>query len=376
MNSIEKYSSVQKWLTLRASTSTTRNGYLSKFRYFLKIAKLNPDELIERWKSVKYDPIAKQKFIDEVGETVQDFYVYVLNRKTLAELTKRNTMMVVKSFFKFYKIPLEVDDPVMKARVTFHNRSITKEEIRKILDISAPREKAFFLMMVETGFRPDTLVKLQYKHIKAEYEQGKIPMKIDLPAQLLKDRVGDRFTFLGEDGYNALKTYLNTLGKLEDTDYIFQPEKKTVKKEPLPPTTFSNYFRKMALKMGIVEKKIKGKPLPIRLYCLRKYFRNNCRLDPSIREFFMGHSLGTDEHYIARDVELYRQMYAKNYETLRIYEKPSLPQIIPPEEFKKMVMEYLKTSEGQELLKEAIMNTIVPSQITKELFMKLFGRGT
>jgi len=99
-------------------------------------------------------------------------------------------------------------------------------------------------------------------------------------------------------------------------------------------------------------------------------------LDPSIREFFMGHSLGTDEHYIARDVELYRQMYAKNYETLRIYEKPSLPQIIPPEEFKKMVMEYLKTSEGQELLKEAIMNTIVPSQITKELFMKLFGRET
>jgi hypothetical protein len=69
-------------------------------------------------------------------------------------------------------------------------------------------------------------------------------------------------------------------------------------------------------------------------------------------------------------------MYAKNYETLRIYEKPSLPQIIPPEEFKKMVMEYLKTSEGQELLKEAIMNTIVPSQITKELFMKLFGRET
>jgi hypothetical protein len=39
-----------------------------------------------------------------------------------------------------------------------------------------------------------------------------------------------------------------------------------------------------------------------------------------------------------------------------------------------MIMEYLKTSEGQELLKEAIMNTIVPSQITKELFMKLFGR--
>jgi integrase len=374
MNDIEQYLSVQKWLTLRASTQTTKNSYISKFRYFLKITKLNPDVLVEEWKKVKYNPIARQKFIDELSETIQDFYCYVLNRKTLAELTKRNTIMVVKSFFKFHKIPLEIDDPAMKATVTFHNRSITKEEIRKILDVSGPREKAFFIMMVETGLRPDTLVKLQYKHIKTEYEQGKIPMKIDLPAQLLKDRVGDRFTFLGEDGYKILKTYLDTLGKLDDEDYIFQPEKKSTKKEPLPPTTFSNYFRKMALKMGIVEKRVKGKPLPVRLYCLRKYFRNNCRLDPSIREFLMGHSLGTDEHYIARDVELYRQMYAKNYETLRIYEKPSLPQIIPPEEFKKMIMEYLKTSEGQELLKEAIMNTIVPSQITKELFMKLFGR--
>jgi hypothetical protein len=142
------------------------------------------------------------------------------------------------------------------------------------------------------------------------------------------------------------------LGKLDDDDYIFQPEKRMKIKKPLPQTTFSNYFRKVALKLGIVEKHVKGKPYPVRLYCLRKYFRNNCRLDPAIREFFMGHSLGTDEHYISRDVEQYRKLYAENYQTLRIYE-PTTP-YLTPEQVKQIVMEFLKTEEGQALINQRI----------------------
>jgi hypothetical protein len=181
-------------------------------------------------------------------------------------------------------------------------------------------------------------------------------MKIELPSQLLKDRVGDRFTFLGEDGYKALKTYLDMVGKLDDEDYIFQPEKRTRVKKPLPQTTFSNYFRKVALKLGIVEKHVKGKPYPVRLYCLRKYFRNNCRLDPAVREFFMGHSLGTDEHYISRDVETYRKLYAENYGSLRIYEPPT--PYLTEEQIRKIVEEYLKTPRGQELISRGVLGFI------------------
>jgi len=345
------YATVEKWLTFRASTVKSKQSIVSRFKYFLNITKLNPDSLLEEWKSVKYDPIAKQRFVDKISEIIENYYEHVL-KSNFAELTKHSLIVAVRSFFKFYKIPLEINSPVMRARVTFHNRFITKQEIRRILDVSPPREKAFFLMMVETGLRPDTLVKLQYKHIKEEYEKGIIPMKIELPSQLLKDRVGDRFTFLGEDGYKALKTYLDMVGKLDDEDYIFQPEKRTKVKKPLPQTTFSNYFRKVALKLGIVEKHVKGKPYPVRLYCLRKYFRNNCRLDPAIREFFMGHSLGTDEHYISRDVEQYRKLYAENYQTLRIYE-PTTP-YLTPEQVKQIVMEFLKTEEGQALINQRI----------------------
>jgi integrase len=323
MNSVAEFKTVEKWLTFRASTPTTKNGYVCKFAYFLKISKINPDELINEWKTVRYDPLKKQKFIDKISEIIEDFYVYLMNRKTLAELTKRNTFMTIKSFMKFYNIPLEFKDPSLKACVTYHNRDIKKEEIRKILDVSKLREKTFFLMMCESGLRPDTMVKLKYKHIKQDFEKAIIPMKIWLPAEVLKDRVGDRFSFVGEDGYNLLKSYLSTLPKLNDDDYLFQPEKHTGKNEPLPPTTFSNYFRKIAIKLGLTEGRVKGKPNPLRLYCLRKYFRNNCKAESSLREFWMGHSLGVDEHYIQRDVELHRRAYAEAYPLLRIYEPTS-----------------------------------------------------
>jgi hypothetical protein len=165
-------------------------------------------------------------------------------------------------------------------------------------------------------------VKLKYKHIKEDYEKGIVPMKIDLPKELLKDRVGDRFSFVGEDSVNLLRLYFASR-KLGDEDYIFQSEKKTTVQKHIPPTSFSNYFRKVALSLGITERKEKGKPYPIRLYCLRKYFRNNCKADSALREFWMGHSLGVDEHYIQRDVELHRKAYAEAYPMLRIYEPTS-----------------------------------------------------
>jgi hypothetical protein len=39
-------------------------------------------------------------------------------------------------------------------------------------------------MMAESGLRPRTLVQLRYKHIKADFEAGRVPMKIEVPAML------------------------------------------------------------------------------------------------------------------------------------------------------------------------------------------------
>ena len=81
-------------------------------------------------------------------------------------------------------------------------------------------------MMAESGMRPDTLCKLQYKHFKQDYENNRIPMKVELPSEILKYKVSDRFTFVGEDGVKILREYLKTFLPLSDEDYVFRPRRK------------------------------------------------------------------------------------------------------------------------------------------------------
>jgi hypothetical protein len=153
---------------------------------------------------------------------------------------------------------------------------------------------------------------------------------IELPSELLKDRVSARWTFIGEDAFKSLKEYLKTRIPLKNEDLIFTPERSDVKREYLAPTTFTNKFGGIALKLGITEREEKGKPRKIRLYCLRKYFNNELRyegFDPAYKEFWMGHET-TQTHYISRDVEKHREIYAKAYTSLRIY-KPEKTELTP-----------------------------------------------
>jgi len=54
--------------------------------------------------------------------------------------------MAVRSFFKYNDLPLGMVS-IAKTWVKYHNRDITKIEIKEILNISSPRERAFFSVM-------------------------------------------------------------------------------------------------------------------------------------------------------------------------------------------------------------------------------------
>ncbi len=369
MKNASEYETIKIWLDRKCSSENSKRSHLRDISYFIRDSGIDPDQIVAEWKRVRFNPIEKEKFLITLNETLEDYLSQIMAKKDLTIGTKLKLWSRVKSFFKTFHIPIEVVEPKINVYTVYHNRTIEKEEIRRILDASELREKAFFLMMLESGLRPDTLVRLKYKHIKEEFEKGIIPMKIVVPAEIVKDKVGDRFTFIGEDGYKYLKEYLSTLGKLSDEDYIFQPSrKKKLKGKPLPAHTFSNYFRRLALKLNITEPSVKGKPYPVRLYCLRKYFRANFKGDESIREFLMGHTLGVDVHYINRDqVERFRQVYAQAYPYIRVYEQTTSfekalmefltsPQYARERQF--YFTQYFQTDEGRRILEQAVSNTI------------------
>jgi len=314
---ISNCDSVKFWLNKACGSNLTKKNYRRLFNNFTKHYNLNPDALIQVWKTVRYDWKKRQEFLDEWSEKIE---VYVYNRlENLTSMSKTVVIASILSFFKHHKIPLEVTNP-KHPYVTYHNRDITREEIKRILQHSSIRNKAFYLTMLESGLRPGTISQLKYRNIKDDFQTRKIPMKIDVPASILKDRVGHRFSFIGKDAFEALKEYLSPRQPLHDDDYVFTKSKRGTS-EPVSPVSVSIIFGRLVIKLGLDKTTEIGKPRSIRMYCLRKYFRNNIRVeDTSYREFWMGHTFGTDEHYLTRNVEKHREVYAEAYPSLRLYQ--------------------------------------------------------
>ncbi|MFH0896810.1 MAG: hypothetical protein V1850_02020 [Candidatus Bathyarchaeota archaeon] len=53
-----------------------------------------------------------------------------------------------------------------------------------------------------------TLVKLQYRHVKKDLEEGRIPVHIHVEAEITKGKYSDYDTFIGTEAVEYLKAYL------------------------------------------------------------------------------------------------------------------------------------------------------------------------
>jgi len=278
-------------------------------------------------------------------------------------------MATLKSFFQFWNIPLSVNLP-KRACVIYHNRDLKREEVRQILTFASPGDRVIWLVMAESGMRAKTAIRLKYWQIKEDFEAKRVPMRIILPSASLKDHVGDRFTFIGEDGFRELNEYLRRRLPLKDDGYVFASEKQgKVNGEQFSVASLSVKFNRLVQKLGLDTSK-GGKPKSVRMHALRKYFRNNMKADSSFIRFWMGHSLGVDAHYITRDIERHRQEYAKGYEFLRIFEPSaiSLTEVLKVVKEKDMEIKMLR--ERLEKL-EAIAKTQIELQEAYERLLKI-----
>lgn len=321
---------VEQWLNNVAESSTTKNQYASRiklFREFAKMHNVDISTLKDQYRIAKYKgEIDKEKFIDSLVDLIDSYKAYLI-QKGYAPTSVYSCLSIVQSFLKKGCRIKDVEVSLPKhVYQKYHNRDITKEEIKKILEHAPIRERTFWLMMYESGLRPRTLVQLKYKHIKEDYEKGVIPMKISLPSEILKDYIGERFCFVGEDSVKLLREYLSLRPTINDEDYIFKEDyvkRKGTKTPYLSPETFSNKFSKLVIKLGLDKPTEKGQPKQLREYCLRKaWFKYLTDVDSTYKNFWFCHT-NVNDHYITRDVEVHRQLYAKAYPKLRIFEPTS-----------------------------------------------------
>ena len=314
------------WLNQVTESPNTKRKYFQDILEFERWVRenygLDVKSLPMKWREAKYSgEVEKEKFLDQLNDVLRDYFAFLKGRH--APLYVKFKMSVVLSFLHAFDVPAK-SFRIRYPYIVYHNRDITKEELRLILDNADVRNRAVFLVLYESGMRPETLSHLKWKHIKNDW--GNIPLKIDLTPDILKCRVSHRWTFIGEDGVKALKTYLASRLPLKDEDYIFVTEKPANKR--FTAQAMSQAFNKLIQKLKLAESRGK-KPKALRLYCLRKAFRKfmASAIDSAYVEFWMGHT-STATHYLSRDVEFHRQLYAKGYENLRLYYKPHVERLI------------------------------------------------
>jgi integrase len=307
----DRIDAIQTWLDnvsfSHSKSIYTEREYRTHFNRFCQFIGKTPQQVL-----LEYEKSADREFKRQYAAYLRAFISH-LSKEGYTDNTIKTIVTAVKSFFKYNDLPLG-HVPQGKSRVVFHNRDITKEEIVKILNISRPRDRAFFCMMAQTGLRPHTLCQLRLKHIQPDFDNNVIPCKVDVPEEVTKGKYMDSFTFMGPESVKALRDYLRMRPPLDSESYLFTMHGKEERVDAQDVShRFHDAVKKLHRKDELEYKqKERGKAGTVRLYNLRKFFRKQAgQAGSDFVNFWMSHtsSLGVDLHYFSRDPEHHRGIY-------------------------------------------------------------------
>lgn len=317
---------VEDWLNTvsrsHSNSVNTKINYRRQFQEFLDYINATPSEIM-----TDYDVMDEKAFKRKYTPLINSF-VNLKVQEHYSPSSQLNYLSAVKSFFKYNSLPLSYT-PSVNPFVIFHNRDIQKEEIEEIIKNSQPREKAFYSLMVQSGLRPNEICNLKVEDIeKLSDENTPIPCLITIRQEATKGKYHPYFTFAGRESIDYIKQYFKRKNReFTKEAYVFTKDDNESKTDG---DLFSHIFRRTVQKLKkqkVLDFKNKKGELTnrneLRLYNLRKYFRNHADAGQDFVNFWMGHSLGIDGHYFSQtDIEAHRSKYAeKAMPNLRIEEK-------------------------------------------------------
>jgi len=196
----------------------------------------------------------------------------------IAQGTISNYVKGVKALFRNNGLQLKLPYK-LRRRVKYRDRAPTPEELTKIIDLADIREKVIVSWMALGGFRVGTLVKLQYRHVQKDLEQGKSPIHIHVESDITKGKYADYDTFVGFEAIEYLKAYLEMRRKgtrkiapetiTANSPLIRSEHSRTVR--PLTTSTIHAIVHNLYVKADLITSK--KRRYELRLHSLRKYFR-------------------------------------------------------------------------------------------------------
>ncbi len=281
---------------------------------FIKWLNKNPDTLLEKC-------LTSNEAKNEAILRIDDF-IGELRAAGLAAGTISNYIKGVKALFRTNGINLTLPYR-LKRRVKYHDRAPTPEELTKILDLAKIREKVIISLLALGGFRIGTLVKLQYKHIRRDYEKGIAPIHIYVESEITKGKYHDFDTFIGTEAIKYLTAYLEAR---EKGTYYVSPEQieddsplirnaHTKKVKPVSPGCIHQVIHRLYVRAGLI-KNNNSRRYELRAHSIRKYFRTQLgslgTIPTDYIEYMMGHTISTYNDIKMKGIEFLRNLYAQS----------------------------------------------------------------
>jgi integrase/recombinase XerD len=311
---LQNYVEVGSWLNTVSESS--QSYYIRAIEHFCNFCGKNPSQLIiDRNNEIRSDnPIDRnntrdliigfRKYLEEYGYAPKSINVFdgAIRSFYSANLGKMG-MINIRNY--------------SNAKVSQNKDLIpTLEELKKMLDVVDLEEKIRIIFIAQTGMRVSDAVKLKYGDIKRELELKNNPLAIKFLPTKDREIIGERITFLGSDGIEILKQYLEFRKKrgdvLTDDSPLFASRiRKRGKHEAITQQKFNETIKKAGKLIGLVNGNSKyGR---IRIHCLRKFFitqLTNHGVEDKIINFLTCHKISdVDSVYWNRRTDALREIY-------------------------------------------------------------------
>jgi len=343
-----KSAAVKSWIETLPRVKSTRYYFPRVLKGFCDFVGLNADEVIEQRKK---DLDSSDQRVIHRFETEVKRYRNVLADKGLSPGTQRTYVGALASFFKrnYYELDFQRGDIPLGETVRVGVRAASKDEIKRMVEVSDPRERALILLMKDTGLAEADIADLKLRDL-AIADVSEI-WKLVAPVLLRKRRHKTKvsfITFIGPEAFDALKTTLQIRMKGSPNLIIRSGLNKSVERAiGIPPETltldsplFRSYerlafvgvqknikslkagsisviVRKAALLAGISDAGFSG-------HALRRFFQTsleNAGVSANWVKKMTGHALGQVEAaYSQPQIEMLKEAYVKAYPYLAISE--------------------------------------------------------
>ena len=340
-------------------SAVTKAAYTFALQKYMKYLKIdNPDDLL------KYQ--ANPKFIQN---QIIDYLIYLKNPpSSLRYATRSQYLAAIMTFYELNEVALnkrKIYRYLGEEEKPIENRAYTTEEIARMMEVCDERVKALILFLASTGVRIRAIVDLKLEDLAS------VPNFDLYQVKVYSDSKQSYFTFTTPEASKAVNTYLS---------YRERYGEKLIPKSPLFRDQFDrndpdSIHNVKPLKLRAVERLISrtieksgirtierqtelqnghGKIRKnVRLTTgFRKFFNTQliyADVRPAIKEMFMGHSIGLDDHYFKPSESDVLEEYLTAVDFLTISDENRLKKKVKELTKKQDEIEIMKVRHEQEI---------------------------